>query len=120
MDLALIFGVVILVALGMLVFAMYVGGGASAFRRQSGLLVLMALSLVAIGLLILVLARVQSGLPLLGIIIAGVGALIAALQARSISLQHAAPRPPPLAIAMWLIAGFFVVLAVAGAAMFLA
>jgi hypothetical protein len=119
MELAVPFVVVILTAMVMLVSAIYLGGGMDAIRRQVGTLVAITVVLAALGLVIFVIAGLNAGLAVLTPGVAAASAVIAGLQARWISSRRTTPSLPKLAIVLWVIAGFFALLAPASAVLLL-
>lgn len=119
MELAIAFGVAIFLGLGALVVGMYAGGGVEAIRRQSGTLGLLAVVLVAIGLVIFLAGFNHNGLAIVVPVVAGASAIVAGLQARALSIQRRTTGIPILAIVMWLVAALMSVIAMSSALLLL-
>ena len=120
MELAVPFAIAIVFGIGVLLAGLYAGGGSEAIRRQSEALVVLALVLIVIGIVTYVAASTPGGLAILVPIVAAASAIVAAVQARSISATRPTSQLPRVAIIMWFVAVLMGTIAVSSALLLLA
>ena len=111
MQLAPTFAVVIVLTIGLVVFAVWIGGGSEALRRQSGVVAVLAAVLVAIGIVILLTSEAGAPLVAVGVVTSAISASVAAALARSPSPEFAS-----LTRWLWVISAGFGILTLVGLA----